>query len=342
MSEARVLHVLPHRGGGGETYVRYLEAIEGYRFDRLALTRHGHPLETPAGLIRLARAVSDYELLHIHGDSAALVSLPVISRRPTVITLNGAHLLRRSEGLRGAAVRAGLRAAFRRSDAVIAVSEAELHSARDLSSGAARLELVHNGVPEPAGVGEDERRAAREGLGLQANTLTALFVAELAERKQPVQFAQAVERARVAHPELVGLLAGDGPLGPEIEARAGEGVRLLGHRESVRELLAAADVFVLPSLWEGLAFAVLEAMAMGVPVIVSDGPGNPDAVGDAGLVFPAGDVAAMTEALERMAGDAGLRESLGRAAAARARERFSLDGMLAGTARVYEEVLSGR
>jgi glycosyltransferase involved in cell wall biosynthesis len=99
---------------------------------------------------------------------------------------------------------------------------------------------------------------------------------------------------------------------------------------------------VLPSLWEGLAYGVLEAMAMGVPVIVSDGPGNPDAVGDAGLIFAAGDVAAMTEALERMAGDAGLRESLGRAAAARAHEHFSLNGMLGGTARVYEEVLAVR
>jgi glycosyltransferase involved in cell wall biosynthesis len=341
MSAPRILHVLPHAGGGGETYVRHLEAIEGFRFDRLALTRRGRPHETPAGLIRLARAVSDYELLHVHGDSTALVCLPVIGRRPTVITLHGSHLLRRSRGVRGAAVRAGLRMAFRRSSAVIAVSEAELRDARELSPSAARIELVHNGVPEPPAVSESERRAARDELGLGPDALAAVFVGELAERKQPVQFAQAVQRARATHPEIVGLLAGDGPLGPALQPMAGEGVRLPGHRD-VGELLAAADVFVLPSLWEGLAYAVLEAMALGVPVIVSDGPGNPDAVGDAGLVFPAGDVAALAEALERIAGDARLRESLGRAAAARARERFTLAGMLEGTARIYDEVLAGR
>jgi glycosyltransferase involved in cell wall biosynthesis len=340
MSAPRILHVIPHPGGGGETYIGHLDAIAGYRFDRLPLTKHGRPYETPGGLLRLRRALPDYELLHVHGDSAALVSLPAIGRRPSVITLNGVHLARRTGGARGRLVQAGLRRAFERVDAVIAVSEAERDLARELSPAAAdRVQLIHNGVPERELPSEAERRATRERLGVPPDSVIALFAAELTERKQPRQFAEAIRAARAEDPEIVGLVLGEGPLRGRLERMADEGLRLLGHRRDFVELVGAADVVVLPSLWEGLAYAALEAMALGRAIVVSDGPGNPDAVGDAGLVFPAGDVPAMAAALERLAGDPGLRESLGRAAAERARERFSIPGMVEATAAVYERAL---
>jgi glycosyltransferase involved in cell wall biosynthesis len=338
MSEPRILHVVPHTGGGGETYIGHLDAIEGYRFDRLALTERGRPHETPAGLLRLRRALPDYELLHLHGDSAALVSLPLLRRKPAVITLNGLHLARRSGGARGRLARTGLRRALEAVDTVIAVSESERDLARELAP-AARVELIHNGVPQREQPSEDERRAIREGLGLDPGAVVALFAAELTERKQPLQFADAVRVAGAEHPELVGLVLGDGPLREPLEARSGDRVRLLGHRRDFLELVGAADVVVLPSLWEGLAYAALEAMALGRATVVSDGPGNPDAVGEAGLVFPAGDVAGLSAALSRLAADPGLRASLGEAAARRARERFTIEGMVRGTAQVYESAL---
>ncbi len=110
----------------------------------------------------------------------------------------------------------------------------------------------------------------------------------------------------------------------------------------MQRLLGAADLFVLPSLWEGLPYSTLEAMALGKAALVSDGPGNPDALGEAGLVFPVGDVAAMADGLGRLAGDEHLRASLGKAAASRARERFSLSAMTEATARVYERALAAR
>src|SRR5262249_44491731 len=104
MAVPRILHVVPHPGGGGETYIRELDALDGFRFDPLAPTENRHPYETPRGLMRLRRAIPDHDLLHIHGDSASLVSLPVIGRLPAVITLNGVHLARRMRGARGWAV----------------------------------------------------------------------------------------------------------------------------------------------------------------------------------------------------------------------------------------------
>ena len=89
---------------------------------------------------------------------------------------------------------------------------------------------------------------------------------------------------------LVLLVAGEGPLSAQVAARAGPAVRPLGFRSDPGALLAAADLLVLPSEREGLSLAVLEAMAHGRPVVVSDGPGNPDAVGEAGVVVPVGDV----------------------------------------------------
>jgi glycosyltransferase involved in cell wall biosynthesis len=340
MSVTRILHVVPQPGGGGETYIRYLETMGGVRFESLPLTSHARPRETLAGLLRVARAVGGYDLVHIHGDSSALVCLPVIGRRPTVITLNGVHLARRAPGVRGRLVRAGLQRAFERSGGVIAVSEAELALARELAPRAAdRIDLVRNGVPERDVPRASERQATRERLGLDQESLVVMFGGELTDRKQPLQFAAAVNAARREHPEIVGLVLGEGPLRPRLEPMQSDGLRLLGHRGDFTELMGAADIVVLPSLWEGMAYAVLEPMALGRALVVSDGPGNPDAVGEAGLVFPAGDVPRMTEALERLAADPALRATLGEAARRRARDRFSISMMAGATKAVYERAL---
>jgi glycosyltransferase involved in cell wall biosynthesis len=226
---------------------------------------------------------------------------------------------------------------------VIAVSESELAFARSIApSYADRITVVHNGVPDARPVSEDDRRATREGLGVEPDAYVALFVGELSERKQPVEFAEAVARARDEEPRIVGALAGGGPLQGRLERMAGDGLKLLGERSDVTGLLAAADVFVLPSLWEGLSYAALEAMSLGRALIVSDGPGNPDAVGDAGLIFPVGDVEALAASLVRLAREPQVGRSLGEAARARARERFSLSAMVEATAEIYEGVLSGR
>jgi glycosyltransferase involved in cell wall biosynthesis len=341
MTAHRILHVLPHAGGGGQTYIEQLETMRAFRFERFELTKRRQPIELGSGLARLARTVRKHDLIHIHGDSAALASWPVTGGRPTVITLHGSHLLRRRSGVRGGVVRAGIRRAFARADTVIAVSESEFEYARRIALGTAdRVELIHNGVPNAEPPSEADRRATREQLGLDEAWFVAVFVGELSERKQPIQFAQAVEHARSSNPKIVGLIAGDGHMRPRLDQMQGDGLRLLGSCHDVKQLLASSDAFVLPSLWEGLSYALLEAMALGKPTLVSDGPGNPDAVGDAGLIFPVGDVSKMSASLSRLAADAALRRSLGQAAVERARQHFSLSDMTESTARVYEQALN--
>ena len=138
---------------------------------------------------------------------------------------------------------------------------------------------------------------------------------------------------------MVLLVAGDGPLAGEVAARSGPAVRPLGHRADPERLLTAADVLLLPSSREGLAMAALEAMAHGVATVVSDGPGNPEAVGHAGVVAPVGDVAAWTDVLVELAGDRDERARLGRAARARVAAEFGVERFRAGVAAAYDAAL---
>jgi glycosyltransferase involved in cell wall biosynthesis len=139
---------------------------------------------------------------------------------------------------------------------------------------------------------------------------------------------------------VVLLLAGDGPLASEISARAGEGVRVLGLRDDIDRLYEAADLFLLPSHREGMSFALLEAMAHGLAPVVADGTGNAETVAEAGLLFPPGDLEAMSELLVALAADPLARGRLGAAARERIRGTLNLENFLDGTREQYEAVLA--
>ena len=140
-------------------------------------------------------------------------------------------------------------------------------------------------------------------------------------------------------PQLHVAIAGDGPLAEELRRQAEAGgvvkrLHLLGAlpAEEVADLLAAADLFAMPSRFEGLSLALLEAMQAGCPVVASDIPGNRDALGAdpacAGLLVPTGDQPALTTAVRRVLDDATLATRLRAAAIARARE-FGSGAMIA-------------
>jgi glycosyltransferase involved in cell wall biosynthesis len=103
--------------------------------------------------------------------------------------------------------------------------------------------------------------------------------------------------------------------------------------------MAAADAFVMPSEREGLSLAVLEAMGHELPVVVSDGAGNPEAVGDAGVTAPLGDVPALAAALRRLAADPAERARLGAAGRERVATKFSVERYLEDMRRVFTEAL---
>jgi glycosyltransferase involved in cell wall biosynthesis len=188
------------------------------------------------------------------------------------------------------------------------------------------------------------RQKVRQELGLPPECPLLLTVGRLTEQKGHGDLIKAIPSVLSKHPGAIFAFAGEGPLQDELAALAGQlavsgAVRFLGVRHDVRRLLQAADVFVLPSLWEGMSMALLEAMAEGTAVIASDVEGISDLIepGVDGLVVPPRDPAALAAAVINLLDDAELRERLGKAAREKVARDFSVEAMC----RRYTEVFWG-
>jgi len=145
--------------------------------------------------------------------------------------------------------------------------------------------------------------------------------------------------------DLLVCIVGDGALRAELEAEAQrlgieERVVFAGAVEDVRPWLAAFDLFVLPSRSEGLPGALMEAMALGCPVIVSAVGGVPEVVGDAGVLVEPGEVDGFATQIGRLLADREAAVALAEAGKVQVQE-FSLASMAAKTAALYEELLAG-
>lgn len=213
-----------------------------------------------------------------------------------------------------------LRLLARKVDRYLAVSrEIADELVEDLGWPAEKVEVLYNAV-------DVERAAVQAPPGLRAQLggsetrPLVLTPARLNAQKGHDTLLEAI----AAVPNALFLLAGDGPERERLEARAAElgvaeRVRFLGRREDIPQLLAACDVFALPSVYEGSSLAVLEAMAAGIAIVSSAIGGTEELIEDgrSGLLVPPGDAPALAAALRRLLGDPELRERL----ATRARER---------------------
>jgi glycosyltransferase involved in cell wall biosynthesis len=121
-------------------------------------------------------------------------------------------------------------------------------------------------------------------------------------------------------------------------------VRFLGARSDIPQLLAASDLFVLPSLWEGLPMALLEGMASGLPVVATDVAGSRQVIvtGESGILVPPGDASALASAMTDLLANDDERSRLGRGARERVLAEFSADRQAARHAEAYEAVRQGR
>jgi glycosyltransferase involved in cell wall biosynthesis len=190
------------------------------------------------------------------------------------------------------------------------------------------------------------REEARRAMGLDPEQPVVLTVGRLTHMKAQWQLVDVVPDLVSRFPGLVIMLLGDGPL-REVLAKQAAGlgmahvVRFPGHRPDARQLLAAADVFLLSSRYEGMPLAVLEAMEAGLPVVATRVVGNEDVVVDGvtGTLVPFGRPAALGAALAALLDDPGLRRRQGAAGRCRYLAGFTRERMAAETAAIYEELL---
>jgi len=230
-----------------------------------------------------------------------------------------------------------MRLIYRRADAVVAVSAETLAALRDVVGiDPARLVLIPNGVDCDDLASRTPSEKLRRELGLGPNDRVMLNLGRLVPLKGQIFIIQALERLADSQPGLKLLIAGDGPeesvLAGEI-ARLGLGDRafLLGARSDVADLLAISDVVVGASLWEGTSLALMEAMAAGKPLAVTNIPGNRELLADdvSALMFPPADAPAMAHAVGRLLTEPALAERLVRSAQAKARQTFDIRRVVA-------------
>ncbi len=369
------------RGGSEAKTLAQIEALEGYRFvvghgpqapdpgalDRVRAAgaeahefsrlRHRAPLSNLAAIAQVRRWLRrrPVDLVHTHQTEAGIVGrfAADFAGGPRVIhTVHGTPFT----GDRSAAVKAVLlaaeRAAARRCDR-IAVNAAALRD-EYLARGIGR---PGDYAVVPSGVEIERFADARPADDLAGRPgPVAVFAGRLVEGKglgdllaalEAVAEGAAEEAAAEEGAGLSLLVAGEGPLGEALAAgarrRGLEGrIRLLGHREDLPRVLAAADLFVLPSWREGTPRVVTEAMAAGLPVVATRVGGVPDQVrdGEEGRLIEPGDHGALAAALAELAADPELRARMGRSARERA-GRWSIEAMAERTDALYRSVLEG-
>ncbi|WP_448640853.1 glycosyltransferase family 4 protein [Geodermatophilus sp. URMC 63] len=229
-------------------------------------------------------------------------------------------------------------------DRLIAVSEALRRTYERIGVPPERFTTVLNGIA-PVRV-RTQRPSAREVLGLDPRQPVVMTVGRLTHMKGQCHLVDAVPDLVARFPDLAVVVLGDGPLREALAKQASglgvaDVVRFAGHRPDARLLLAAADVFVLPSRHEGLPLVVLEAMEAGLPVVATRVIGSSEAVDDGvtGVLVPPARPAALGAAIGDLLADPGLRRRQGAAGRQRYLTCFGRERMAAETLAVYESAL---
>ncbi len=282
------------------------------------------------------------DVVHLHSSKAGLVGrLAMRGRRPTIFSPHAWSFLHAGTLMQRASL-AWERLGARWVDVILCVSEAE--RTRGLGAGIdATYRVVPNAVDLerfPAARTPD-RAAARARLGLGAGPL-AVCVGRLVAQKGQDLLVSAWEDVRKRLPEAKVALVGDGELRDALE---GAGVLLVGHSDDVRSWLLAADVVVQPSRWEGMSLLVLEAIASGRSVVVTDVEGMREAVGEgpeaAGAVVPLDDQVALVSAIVERLENPAVRDREEQRAAER-RSDFGLAAWGEAIAAITSEVAAER
>lgn len=210
----------------------------------------------------------------------------------------------------------------------------------------AAIRVIHSGI-ECRRFDIESRNEARRALGLPADAPILLVPARLVPVKGHATLLAALPALAGGFPDLLALLAGDGPLRAELESRAGElglsnRVRFLGHRDDIPRLLAAADLVVLPSRTEGLPSALLESFAARRAVVASDVGGVAEALRDGveGRLVRAGESDALVAATAELLADRTRRDAMGERARRVVEERFDVRRTTRALEEAYEAWLA--
>lgn len=355
--------------GGGESHLLSLvENLDRSRFDPVVLSFTDGPMverlqklqvkthviytERPFDITKWTKVkellrAEQPDLIHAHGTRAGSNTLWAARslKIPLIYTIHGWSFHNDQHPLVRHLRVMGERYLTARSAVNISVSASNRQSGLDHIPGL-RAVVINNGIDQDRFSPFKTFGNIRTQLNIPTGEVLVLFIARFTSHKQPLALIRAFREALFSLPGMHLLMVGDGDQKAEglqlvKEMNLEHKVRFEAFRQDVPELLAAADIFVLPSLWEGLPIGLLEAMAMGKAVIATNVDGTKEVVQaeENGLLVEPGDIPALAAALVRLGKDGELRETLRQKALDTIRQQFNAVHMTRSIEQVYREVI---
>ncbi|MEI7031370.1 glycosyltransferase family 4 protein [Streptomyces pratensis] len=291
----------------------------------------------PASVAALRGACTGADVVHAHGLHAASRTALALSGRTVPLVMTW-HTRRYAEGARRQILHLLERRAARAAAVVLAPSPDLVDRARARGARDARLAPVAAPLPFPVGTAHQGK--ARAELGAVERPLLMAVGSLLPHRG----FDVLLDAARVwrrLDPAPLLVVSGEGPERAALQRRIEDEdvpVRLVGHRDDVAELLAAADVALLPSRWEGRPPLAQAALRAGVPLVATAVGGVPELVGEAAELVPYGDAGALARAVVQLLADPAARARLAQAGRAQAAGWPTEDDTVAHVLSVYDEL----
>ncbi|MDH6627426.1 glycosyltransferase involved in cell wall biosynthesis [Streptomyces sp. LBL] len=300
----------------------------------------------PASVAALRQACTNADLVHAHGLHASFRAVLALSGRRTPLVVTW-HDRAHAEGARAHFLRLLERRVVKAAAVVLGTTSALVDRARRTGARDARLAAVVLPGPREAVEPEDPDRLRpkiRAGLGATGRPLL-MAVGSLDRHRGYDTLLDATHAWRDLDPVPLVVIAGEGPSRAELQRRIEDEqlpVRLIGRRDDITELLAAADLALLPSSGESRSVLAQEALYARVPLVAGDGGGIPELVGDAAELVPVRDAEALADAVVRLLGDPERRELLREKGLRQAATWPTEDETVAQVLSVYDELTQPR
>ena len=327
-----------------------IASLNGLRAQQIPMRREPHWSDMAFlwQIRRYMNKVGGFDIVHAHSSKAGVLAR-LAAFGTGAAKIYTPHAMRTMDPALHPAVREFYRAvevglARASCEAVIAVSEYERQHVIAQGVPAAKTHMVINGIPP---VRLNDRPAIRAALGILPDEVAIGFIGRLVPQKAPGRFVAAVAAVARHHPRVRGILVGSGPLRDSVHnaARdAGIFKRIVWVTDRPGpHVLPAFDMLLMPSLYEGMPYVLLEALAVGVPVVATDVGGVAEAIEDrvTGFVVAQQDLAALLKKVQLLVEDTDLRHAMAEASLRKSGE-MSVERMIEQTLQVYRAALRSR